>query len=581
MSRNATPRGSVHVEPVKTLPPCVRVDPPRSSDEAPVLRPTMEEFLDFEEFVKRARSHYGEYGLVKVIPPEEWKARKSASYDDVDSLTIPIPIKQVLQGTRGVYQQYNIEQKPLSVAEFREKATKVLEESKVAKRSVSERDRAYWRTVAFNPVLYGADMPGSLFDDDLQVWNLAKLPNLLSLLPTKLAGINDPYIYFGMWKAAFAWHVEDMELYSINYLHFGEPKAWYSVPQREMGKFEQAAATLFPEESRACKQFLRHKQSVISPTVLNGTFHVTIHTSIQHAGEFVITWPGAYHAGFNHGFNCAEAVNFALEDWIPWGQASKPCLCDAHRALINMDYFVYKFEVEKYGRPITNPQLDIARFSAPYNPSIAPIATAMASQSSSVASKHKATSNTGTMTTTSTTTTQKSKALTPRTLPPHQEMHNTPTSPNGSISLANPHHHHQQQQQQQQPQQYQHLPHHQHQSVFASTTSPPHSLLPSSPKKKITFKFVTVYEVAPRPQLIRAPVAGARVSPRFHPSSSSSSVDPRSSMDLKDIAPIESKKRAREYNDRVLTAQKVAKLSESMTPSSSNPNARTEAIAII
>ena len=30
----------------------------------------------------------------------------------------------------------------------------------------------------------------------------------------------------------------------------------------------------------------------------------------------MVTICGGYHAGFNFGFNLAEAVNFALSDWI-------------------------------------------------------------------------------------------------------------------------------------------------------------------------------------------------------------------------------------------------------------------------
>ena len=67
------------------------------------------------------------------------------------------------------------------------------------------------------------------------------------LAATKLLGVTTPYLYVGTWKAMFGWHKEDMDLYSINYLHTGKPKFWYGVDLNCNEEFEHHCQTLFPE----------------------------------------------------------------------------------------------------------------------------------------------------------------------------------------------------------------------------------------------------------------------------------------------------------------------------------------------
>lgn len=195
----------------------------------------------------------------------------------------------------------------------------------------------YWRSLNFGkPPMYGADLQGTLFDEHTTAWNVGKLDSLLTRLGHALPGVTTPYLYFGMWRASFAWHVEDMDLYSINYIHFGAPKQWYAIRQADRLRFESVMKAAFPQDSRKCAHFLRHKSFLVSPTFL-ASQGVRPQRMVQHAGEFVITYPHGYHSGYNLGFNCAESVNFALPSWVEIGRAADYCKCDLAQESVHFD----------------------------------------------------------------------------------------------------------------------------------------------------------------------------------------------------------------------------------------------------
>lgn len=78
-------------------------------------------------------------------------------------------------------------------------------------------ERKFWRELGVGePAWYGADLQGTLFTPETETWNVGKLPNLLNRLKLRkqLPGVNTPYLYWGMWRSSFCWHVEDMDLYS-------------------------------------------------------------------------------------------------------------------------------------------------------------------------------------------------------------------------------------------------------------------------------------------------------------------------------------------------------------------------------
>ncbi|CAB1316997.1 unnamed protein product, partial [Coregonus sp. 'balchen'] len=134
-------------------------------------------------------------------------------------------------------------------------------------------------------------------------WNLNNMPvleqSVLTHINVDISGMKVPWLYVGMCFSSFCWHIEDHWSYSINFLHWGEPKTWYGVPAHAAEQLESVMKKLAPE--------LFDSQ----PDLL----HQLVFRTNQCAGEFVVTFPRAYHSGFNQGYNFAEAVNFCTADW--------------------------------------------------------------------------------------------------------------------------------------------------------------------------------------------------------------------------------------------------------------------------
>ena len=78
-------------------------------------------------------------------------------------------------------------------------------------------------------------------------WNLqviARSPGSLTrFMPDDIPGVSSPMVYIAMLFSWFAWHVEDHELHSMNFLHTGSPKTWYSVPGDYVFSFEEVIRT--------------------------------------------------------------------------------------------------------------------------------------------------------------------------------------------------------------------------------------------------------------------------------------------------------------------------------------------------
>jgi hypothetical protein len=95
---------------------------------------------------------------------------------------------------------------------------------------------------------------------------------------------------------------------------------WYCVPPHYYTRVVAYVAEHYADSPlvKACPQAVMHKRFLVHPEALRAA-GIPVSRLVQRPGDMVITFPGAFHFGYNTGFNIAEASNFANEAWWTGG----------------------------------------------------------------------------------------------------------------------------------------------------------------------------------------------------------------------------------------------------------------------
>ncbi|XP_060174996.1 putative lysine-specific demethylase JMJ16 isoform X1 [Lycium barbarum] len=348
-----------------------------SLDEAPVFHPTKEEFEDTLKYVASILPHVKHYGICRIVPPASWtppcRIEEEATRYGIDTRIQRIGdlqsvfFKKMKMNNRqqeilsmelkefgSCNEHFELESGPkFKLKSFKNYANYFKRQYFVKNSpSIPDIEGEYWRIIE-NPteeieVLHGNIMetsasgfphktnPRDVTECPQYVesgWNLNNTPKLQDSL-LRFESCNNPSILLprlsiGMCFSSNHWRIEEQHLYLLSYIHFGAPKIFYGVPGSYRCKFEEAVKKNLPQLSvHPC--LLHNLAAQFSPSILTSE-GIPVYRCVQKPKEFVLILPGAYHADFDSGFNCYEAVNFAPVDWLPHGQIAVERYCEKGR----------------------------------------------------------------------------------------------------------------------------------------------------------------------------------------------------------------------------------------------------------
>lgn len=142
------------------------------------------------------------------------------------NVKITDPLEQTFtEISTGVYELLSRKEKSMTIAEYRDMANFYKPDNSS---DFGELESKFWSKMCEPPApIYGTDIYDSLFDNNACGWNINALNTILNHVESdydlKIDHLSTSGLFFGMWRAVFPWHTEDMDLYSINYIHFGAP----------------------------------------------------------------------------------------------------------------------------------------------------------------------------------------------------------------------------------------------------------------------------------------------------------------------------------------------------------------------
>ncbi|CAI4037980.1 hypothetical protein SMKI_04G3170 [Saccharomyces mikatae IFO 1815] len=326
----------------------MEIKPVEVIDGVPVFKPSMMEFANFQYFIDEITKFGLENGIVKVIPPREWLELLEGSppAQSLKSIRLNSPIQQnVKRWEKQENDIFNIkndyEDKSYNLKEWKELAMKsdsrinrgyhgdepLKENCNVNNQQdcydlgqLQDLETNFWKTIASSKPLYAVDENSSFFPYDLTLWNLNNLSDSINSTNRQLLS--------GQSNSIFAWHLDEQNKCSINYLHFGSPKQWYSVPCANTDQFLDVLSKGLPPNKKNCPAFIRHQEIVTSPEFLKGN-NIKYNRVVQFQHEFIITFPYSLYSGFNYGYNFGESIEFILDQQTAVRRQPLKCVCDS------------------------------------------------------------------------------------------------------------------------------------------------------------------------------------------------------------------------------------------------------------